>query len=82
MKKVPEVHFKYALRKHQIEKGDIIISSGLDGVYPKGLLLGSVSDVVKKDSGIFQEVSVEPFVDFERLEEVLIVLDRKKENEK
>ena len=70
--------FKYALRKHDIIKGDIIVSSGLDGVYPKGLKLGYVADVVKKDSGIFQDVKVEPFVDFEKLEEVLIVLNLEK----
>lgn len=70
--------FKYALRKHDIVKGDIIVSSGLDGVYPKGLRLGYVADVVKKDSGIFQDIEVEPFVDFEKLEEVLIVLNPEK----
>ncbi len=71
-------YFKYALRKLEIKEGDIIVSSGLDGVYPKGLRLGRVSNVLKKDSGIFQDVKVEPFVDFERLEEVLIVLDAEK----
>lgn len=70
--------FKYALRKHDILQGDVIVSSGLDGVYPKGLRLGHVVNVVKKDSGIFQEVKVEPFVDFEKLEEVLIVLNLEK----
>ncbi len=73
-----DCYFKYALRKLQIVDGDIIVSSGLDGVYPKGLRLGKVSSVLKKDSGIFQDVKVEPFVDFERLEEVLIVLDAEK----
>jgi rod shape-determining protein MreC len=66
--------FEYALRKYDIKNDDIIVSSGLDGVYPKGLLLGKVSEVVRKNSGIFQEVNVTPFVDFEKLEEVLVVL--------
>ncbi len=73
-----QCYFKYALRKHDIIQGDVIVSSGLDGVYPKGLRLGRVVSVVKKDSGIFQEVKVEPFVDFEKLEEVLIVLNLEK----
>jgi rod shape-determining protein MreC len=67
--------FKYVLRKHDVRVGDVLISSGLDSVYPKGLKVGSVSGVVRRNSGIFQEVSVAPFVDFERLEEVLVVLD-------
>jgi len=66
--------FEYVLRKHEIHIGDPVISSGLDGVYPKGLRVGEVSEVVKRSSGIFQEVAMTPFVDFEKLEEVLIVL--------
>lgn len=66
--------FQYALRKEDVKAQDIIVSSGLDGVYPKGLLLGEVSGVVRRNSGIFQEVKITPFVDFEKLEEVLVVL--------
>lgn len=66
---------EYALRKHDINVGDTIISSGLDGVYPKGLRLGEVAEITKRSSGIFQEVIVAPYVDFEKLEEVLIVLN-------
>jgi rod shape-determining protein MreC len=50
----------------------------LDGVFPKGLIVGHVSDVVRPNSGIFQEVSVTPYVDFEKLEEVLVLLSSKK----
>ena len=65
----------YVLRKHEVNKEDILISSGLDGVYPKGLRLGYVRDVYKKSSGIFQEVAVRPYVDFEKIEEVLVLLN-------
>ncbi len=65
---------EYALRKHHIEVGATIVSSGLDGVFPKGLRVGEVTDVERKNAGIFQEVTVDPYVDFERLEEVLVVL--------
>ncbi|MBI9087466.1 MAG: rod shape-determining protein MreC [Desulfobacterales bacterium] len=67
--------FKYVLRKHDVQVGDVLISSGLDGVFPKGLRVGAVTSVIRRNSGIFQEVSVMPFVNFEQLEEVLIVLD-------
>ena len=63
----------YVLRKHELAKGDTVVSSGMDGVFPKGLPIGKVAEVVKQEAGIFQEVTVTPYVDFERLEEVLIV---------
>jgi len=66
---------KYALRKHDIKNGDTVVSSGLDGVFPKGLRVGRISKVSRRSSGIFQEVTVTPFVDFERLEEVFVVLN-------
>ncbi len=66
--------FQYALRKEDIKPEDIIVSSGMDGIYPKGLRLGVVADVQNIRSGIFQEVRVVPFVDFEKLEEVLVVM--------
>lgn len=69
-------HFKYVLRKYDIKVGDVVLSSGLDGVFPKGFRIGFVSEVVKPNAGIFQEVTVTPFIDFEKLEEVLVVLDR------
>jgi len=69
---------KYVLRKHDIKVGDTVVSSGLDGVFPKGLRVGSVTEIVRRNSGIFQEVTVMPYVDFEKLEEVLVVLDSPK----
>jgi len=69
--------FTYALRKHDTRVGDTIVSSGLDTVFPKGLRIGKVSEVIKRNFGIFQEVIVAPYVDCEKLEEVLVVLNAK-----
>lgn len=66
---------KYVLQKHDIRVGDTVVSSGLDGVFPKGLRIGYVSEVLKRTSGIFQEIKVTPYVDFDKLEEVLIILN-------
>ena len=66
---------KYVLRKYDIGIGDVVVSSGLDGVFPKGLRIGYVSSVVKQKAGIFQEITVMPYINFEKLEEVLILLD-------
>ncbi|MGD8888591.1 MAG: rod shape-determining protein MreC, partial [Desulfobacterales bacterium] len=73
-----QCRLNYVLRKHDVRVGDTVISSGLDGVYPKGLRIGLISDVIKRNSEIFQEVTITPFVDFEKLEEVLVVLDLQK----
>ncbi|MBW1727294.1 MAG: rod shape-determining protein MreC [Deltaproteobacteria bacterium] len=71
--------FKYVLRKKSVVVGDTVVSSGLDGVFLKGLPVGQVSGVIRPNSGIFQEVSVTPYVDFEKLEEVLVVLNPRKD---
>ncbi len=68
--------FIYVLRTSDVSIGDTVISSGLDGIYPKGMPLGRVSGVIKKKCGMFQTVEVEPYVDFDRLEEVLVVLNQ------
>jgi rod shape-determining protein MreC len=65
--------FDYVLRKHTVGVGDTVVTSGMDGVFPKGLPVGQVSEIFKQDAGIFQDVTLEPFVDFERLEEVVII---------
>lgn len=66
--------FEYLLRKHDVKADDIIISSGLDGVYPKGLSIGKVTIINRPPAGVFQHVTVIPFVDFEKLEEVVVIL--------
>ncbi len=66
--------FDYLLRKHNVNVGDTLITSGLDGVYPKGLPIGKVTSVNRPPAGIFQKVTVAPFVDFEKLEEVVVML--------
>ena len=70
-----KLRLDYVLRRNDILAGDIIISSGLDGVFPKGIRIGYVHEVIKPNSGIFQEVSITPYVDFEKLEEVLVIID-------
>jgi len=65
----------YVLRKNDVRVGDEVVSSGIDGVYPKGLRIGYVSSVIRRNSGMFQAVDIKPSVDFEKLEEVLVVIN-------
>lgn len=64
--------FNYALRKEKIEIGEIIISSGFDQIFPKGLKVGEVVDVKKEPSQLFQKILIKTCVDFDKLEEVLV----------
>jgi rod shape-determining protein MreC len=69
---------KYVDRVADVAVGDRVITSGLGGIFPKGLLVGRVSSVVREGYGLFQKVEVTPHVDFHRLEEVLVVLDQER----
>ena len=58
----------------EVKLGDKVVSSGLGGVFPKGLMVGVVVDVVKKKQDLFQHITIAPSADLSRLEEVVIVL--------
>ena len=64
---------QYIDRRADIGYGDSVVTSGMGGVFPKGILIGEVVSVSKKTYGIFQEAQVQPKVDFGRLEEVCII---------
>jgi rod shape-determining protein MreC len=58
-----------------IQPGDTVISSGLGGVFPKGLVIGHVLQVGKDQYGLLQQAIIIPAVNFNRLEEVFIVVE-------
>jgi rod shape-determining protein MreC len=64
--------FVYALRKDEIHTGEMIVTSGLDQVFPKGLKIGRILEVTKEHSQLFQDITIETSVDFDTLEEVLV----------
>ncbi|HEV8343335.1 MAG TPA: rod shape-determining protein MreC [Candidatus Binatia bacterium] len=64
---------KYVKRSEEVKEGDRLVTSGLDGLYPKGLLIGTVTKVNKKSFGLFQYVKVALAVDPSEIEEVLVV---------
>lgn len=61
-------------RDANIQPGDTIISSGLGGLFPKGLLIGYVSSTAEDKMSLTQYAAVQPAVNFNRLEEVFIVV--------
>ena len=59
----------------QVLTGDVVLTSGLGGEYPPDLLIGQVGNVRKRESDLFQEATVQPVVDFSRLEIVLVIVN-------
>lgn len=64
----------YILKTAEIAVGDVIVSSGINAVYPKGVFVGSVIKISRRSSGFFQSVKIRPAVDFSKLHEVLVVV--------
>jgi rod shape-determining protein MreC len=69
------LRMEYLASLADVTRGDSVVTSGIDGIYPKGLLIGRVENVERAGSA-YITVRVRPAVDFSRLEEVLIVLAR------
>lgn len=63
---------KFVKRTEDVQTGDEVVTSGLDGIFPKGLPIGRVVTVDKRGQGLFQYAEIAPAVEFDRLEEVLV----------
>ncbi len=64
----------YVLKSAAVEKDDYVLTSGLGGVFPKGLMVGTVSGIKKSRRGMFQDIEIEPAVDFSQLEYLIIIM--------
>jgi rod shape-determining protein MreC len=67
---------KYVDRSEDVKSGDTVVTSGLDGIFPRGLLVGEVTAVVREGPGLFLTVNIAPAADFRRLEQVLVITQR------
>jgi rod shape-determining protein MreC len=63
----------YMAKSSDAVVGDLIITSGLGGVFPKGLPVGNITGVKEGEGKLFKEIDVMPSVDFSKLEEVLVI---------
>jgi rod shape-determining protein MreC len=70
------VEFEFVARGGDVAVGDVVITSGLDGVYPKGLRVGTVTAVSEAGSGLLRAATLAPAVDFGRLEQAFVILRR------
>jgi rod shape-determining protein MreC len=67
---------KYVDRSEDIKAGDPVVTSGMDGIFPRGLLVGTIVNVSQEGPGLFLKVDVKPAVDFSRLEQVLVLTEK------
>ena len=64
---------KYVKHREDIRVGDLVATSGLDGIFPRGVAVGTITRLSREEGGLFQTAEVEPAVDFNKLEEVMVV---------
>jgi len=64
----------YVLKSSDVHVGDVVVTSGLGGIFPKGIPVGEVTDVEDPPGELFKDVRIRPAVDFSKLEELLIIL--------
>jgi len=69
----PALRMELVSNLADVKEGDAVVASGVDGIYPKGFLIGKV-ERSERGSGLYRTVTVKPSVDFSSLEEVLVVL--------
>ena len=66
------LRMQYVPGTADVKTGDLVVTSGIDGIYPKGFVIGTI-DHADRGIGAYHEIVIRPAVDFSRLEEVLIV---------
>lgn len=65
--------------KVKYKSGDEFETSGIGGIYPKGILIGKVVDFIEKKNPKESEAIIQPLVDFDRLERVAVIVNSNKE---
>ena len=68
-----KLKFEYVPGAADVQVGDRVVTSGIDGIYPKGFAIGQIESI-HKGAGVFSAIVVKPVVEFSSLEEVLVVL--------
>lgn len=64
---------KYLDRTEDVQEGDTVITSGLAGVYPRGIEVGTLTQVLKENYGLYQYAKLLPKAPIARLEDVLVL---------
>jgi rod shape-determining protein MreC len=68
-----ELRMDYVPGSADVKAGDVVVTSGIDGIYPKGFVIGQIQSV-RRGAGEYSAILIKPAVDFTSLEAVLVVL--------
>ena len=68
-----KLEFEFVARDGVVKMGDVILTSGLDAIYPKGLRIGEIGEIRERGADLIQTAILTPAVDFERLEQVFVM---------
>jgi len=74
------LRLEYVAEASDVVVGDLVVTSGIDGIYPKGFTIGNV-DAVEKAGPAYKRISIKPAVNFSALENVLVVLTTNPSNQ-
>lgn len=66
---------KFLPRRQDITVGDVLVTSGLDGIFPSGFQIGKIVEIERDPHQVLEQAEVIPSVDFDSVEEVFIILD-------
>ena len=67
------LRLEYVSNLEDVKVGDVVVTAGIDGIYPKGFVIGTI-DHVELGSGLYKGIRVDPVVEFSQLEDVLVVM--------
>lgn len=70
-----DLYLRFISRDALVKKGFTVVTSGLGGAYPKGLLIGTVKAVSDPGTGLYEDISIATNVDFAHLERVVVLVD-------
>lgn len=67
----------YLRRNDRVREGDVMVTSGMGGIFPPELVVGTVDSVTQRERGLFQKARLKPSVDYSRIEEVFVITGTK-----
>ena len=68
-----ELRMDYVPGSADVKAGDVVVTSGIDGIYPKGFVIGQIQSI-RRGGGEYSAIVIKPAVDFTSIEAVLVVL--------
>jgi len=68
-----DLRMEYVPGSAEVKAGDVVVTSGIDGIYPKGFVIGQIQSI-RRAAGGYSDIVIKPAVDFTSLEAVLVVV--------